>query len=163
MLRSFAIAAVAALLHVSVAAAQPPLGSGGRGSFPGCPKCGVYGFVDYPKDGATVVQSAFTAGGWGIEGGSGAAVDRIDVWYQDYAGAWIPVRLAPQDVRTGFIHRWDVVLWGAANDFGLVDLYSGWAVTIRGVPLGLRRLKFLLWRGPYVEEHNRVYLVKARP
>ncbi len=132
---------------------------GRRGSFPGCPTCGVWSWVDYPAPLSQVSTRAFSLSGWGFECVSGQAVDRVDVFYQDYDGVNHPTQLLPTS-RYGFIHRWDVVLFGVSVDCGVVDLYSGWAVTVTGVPPGLRLITINVWRGPYVETHERIYLVK---
>src|SRR3990170_6765099 len=54
-----------------------------------CPKCGVVSYVDLPNDGATATEGLYIAG-WGFECESGAAADRVDVFYQGDDGVFVP-------------------------------------------------------------------------
>jgi len=132
---------------------------GGRGSFPGCPTCGVYSFVDLPQAEATVSASNFTLQGWGFECVSGRPVDRVDIWEQDYDGFWHPLKQADGALWFGYSYRPDV----QAAYRGLcpnVSPLTGWVLTLTNPPaLGLRRLRINLWYGPYFETSLRTYLV----
>jgi len=142
------------------AAAQPPLGSGARGSFPGCPQCGVWSWVDLPQNQQTVSASNFWVHGWGFECVSGLSIDRVDVHYQDYDGIWRPLKQPVNALRWGLIPRPDVVTFGQAIGCPHTVANTGWALTVHGMPLGLRRVTFNVWRGPYLETHERTYLVR---
>lgn len=149
------------LATVATANAQPTDGS--RGSFPGCPTCGVVSYIDLPKLEATVARSKFTIHGWGFECVSGQSVMRVDVWYQDYDGSWHPLKQDDGALRFN-LKRPDVAKAYRPYCPNVTD-YTGWALTLTNPPpAGLRRLMINVWDLPdwqsaYKETHHRTYLV----
>lgn len=134
---------------------------GSRGSFPGCPDCGVWSWVDYPRDQRTVAASNFYVQGWGFECVSGRPIDRVDVYYQDYEGIYHPVKQPEWALLHGAIGRPDVVA-AFAGACPNVAANSGWQLRVTGIPPGLRRVTIVVWRGPYRENHDRTYLILDR-
>lgn len=176
-MRRLVLAAVVVLATVQIVRAQPPVGSGGRGSFPGCPQCGVWSWVDYPRPARDpwdvwvglpidprqredVSASNFWAAGWGFECVSGRPIDRIDVWYQDYAGTWRQLKQPADALRAGFIERPDVVRFAPNVNCATPAMETGWAMQIYGMPPGLRRVRLEIWWGPYHERQEFTLLVK---
>jgi hypothetical protein len=153
------LAAVALVVFASVAHAQPAIFDGSRGSFPGCPTCGVWSWVDLPAPEVTVHASDFTVQGWGFECMSGNPIDRVEVFYQDYNGWWHPLYQGPTALMWGASARPDVrAAFGAGCP--LMGDYTGWTLILTNPPpLGLRRVQFTIWRGPYYEAHRRTYLI----
>lgn len=131
---------------------------GSRGSFPGCPQCGLWSWVDKPEDQATVFADDFILKGWGFECVSGTPVTRIDVLYQDYEGAWRTLKQETGALTPG-VSRWDVTraFYLACPN---VTQYAGWHLHVTGMPLGLRRVRIIVWHGAYLENHFRTYLVR---
>lgn len=131
---------------------------GGKGSFPGCKTCGVYSYVDLPAPEVTVSATNFVVAGWGFECFSGQAADRVDVFYQDYDGYWVPLLQPVTALNYGSVDRPDVQR--AFKPFcPNVPGVTGWHMNVVNAPLGLRRFQFNVWRGPYYETHFRTYLV----
>lgn len=168
---------VTVALLVTPVAAQPPLGSGGRGSFPGCPICGVWSWVDYPlierdpldvwlglainpRQREPVSAANFWAAGWGFECVSGQAIDRIDVFYQDYEGIWQPLRQPDSALRAGIFDRPDVVRFAPTVQCASPVVATGWALKIHGMPTGFRRVRLEIWWGPYHERQEFTVLVR---
>lgn len=133
---------------------------GSRGSFPGCPQCGVWSWVDKPDDQITVSTRGFVLQGWGFECVSGMPADRVNVYWQDYDGDWWPLLLPDYALESGQSHRSDVERFARTIGCRNVGSDTGWALRVSGVPLGLRRLKIDVWRGPYFETHYRTYLIR---
>lgn len=147
-----------------VVPASAQLMDGSRGSFPGCPSCGVLSYIDLPKLEATVARSAFTIHGWGFECVSGRPIRRVEVWYQDYDESWhllkqpdgaLRFNLKRPDVATAFREYCPKV----SDD-------TGWVLTLYNAPpAGLRRMVINVWdqqQSPYRETHHRTYLVLDR-
>jgi hypothetical protein len=155
-MRRLFLGVVLALCATTVSAQAP---WGARGSFPGCPDCGVWSWVDDPADQVTVSTRAFVIQGWGFECVSGRPVDRVDVWYQDYNGAWQPLKQAQEALAAGAVWRGDVVQFGPTVGCPNVAANTGWVLSVTGMPLGLRRVRIVAWKGPYFEAHTRTYLV----
>jgi hypothetical protein len=133
--------------------------NGGRGSFPGCPSCGVWSYVDFPSAEQTVSAKDFVIEGWGFECVAGAAIERVDLWYQDYAGDWWPLKQPDGAMAAHAVYRPDVeqhfrrVCPNAGTD-------TGWRLTVKNPPpFGLRRVRVMVWYGPYYEAHYRTYLI----
>lgn len=154
-----------------------PFFTGRRGSFPGCPSCGVWSWVDYPRvqrdplavllgdpldlnQREDVSASNFVAVGWGFECVTGQSIDRIDVWYQDYDGIWRQVVQPPSALRLGVIDRPDVARFAPTVQCATPTRATGWAMQISGVPPGLRRMRLEVWWGPYHERTEFTLLVK---
>jgi hypothetical protein len=158
-MRKILAAVVVALVVFAAPAFAQEAFSGGRGSFPGCPTCGVWSWVDLPGPEATVSASDFAVQGWGFECFTGKPIIRVDVWYQDYDGNWWPL---PQQDGTLAVRGSRPDVQGFAPTVGCAmptDL-TGWTLTITNPPpAGLRRMRFVIWRGPYREIHQRTYLI----
>lgn len=154
-----------------------PFFSGRRGSFPGCPQCGVWSWVDYPRVKVDpldallgdppnptiredVSASNFWAVGWGFECVSGQPIDRIDVSYEDYEGKFRPLLQPPTALRAGFIARGDIVRFAPSVQCSKPALETGWVLQIHGMPIGLRRVRLEVWWGPYHERQEFILLVK---
>lgn len=153
------IAAIVFVLLVGRATPTWAQFDGSRGSFPGCPTCGVFSAVDLPAPEQTVSQQNFVVWGWGFECVGGATVDRVDVWYQTYDGTWRPLKQADGTLQYGVMPRPDVQAY-YRTACPRVPLNSGWVLSLTRVPpLGLRRVVFNVWRGPYFEQHRRTYLI----
>lgn len=172
-----AFAVLAVCLLPSTVAAQPPIGSGGRGSFPGCPKCGVWSWVDYPRierDPMDVLlgvpidprireavsASNFWAVGWGFECVSGQPADRVDVWYQDYDGKWQQLKQPASALRAGEVYRPDIAPFSTTVGCSTPSNFTGWVLKIHGMSPGLRRVRLEVWWGPYHERNEFTLLVK---
>jgi hypothetical protein len=125
----------------------------------GCPTCGVYSYVDLPAPEVTVSASNFVIAGWGFECFSGAVADRVDIFYQDYDGYWVPLRQPPTALNYGSVDRPDVQM--AFRPYcPNVPGMTGWHLFVTNPPpLGLRRVQINVWRGPYYEVHRRTYLI----
>lgn len=135
------------------------VGSGDRGSFPGCPTCGVYSYVDLPVAEMTVSASNFTLQGWGFECYSGVPADRVDLYYQDYDGLWHPLKQAAGTLWFGYVPRPDVAAAYRSSCPNVSDT-TGWGLTVMNPPpVGLRRIQINVWHGPYFESHRRTYLI----
>lgn len=155
---AFVVAVVALVLWCGAGVAAQQF-DGSRGSFPGCPTCGVWSWVDLPAPEMTVSASNFVVQGWGFECVSGQPVDRVDVSYQDYDGHWNPL-LQPASALTPYTVARPDVAYMFAPFCPNVSGYTGWQLVVTNPPpLGLRRVAFTIWRGPYFERHQRVYLI----
>jgi hypothetical protein len=147
------------MLFAGVVSAQnAPYASGGRGQFPGCPKCGVISYVDIPTAEQTVSVENFTIQGWGFECVSGTPITRVDIWYQDYAGYWLPLKQPTTNLDFGQIARPDV-MYAFSQECPRVQELTGWSLKVDKMPVGLRRIQIKVWWGPYYETHSRTYLV----
>ena len=150
---------VALACLVTVAPAFGQAFDGSRGSFPGCPLCGVFSYVDAPAAEQTISASNFIIQGWGFECVSGRPVDRVDVHYQNYAGYWVRLPQDPSALDYGSVARPDVRS-AYQSACPTVPAHAGWTLAVTNPPpLGLRRIAVLVWRGPYVEQHFRTYLI----
>lgn len=126
--------------------------------WPTCPTCKVVSFVDGP-DGATVSAASMAIEGWGFECASGQAIDRVDVFFEDYDGYFHPLKQAEWTLHAG-LYRPDVRDHWSAHCPN-VSTNAGWRLTLSNPPpVGLRRIIVNVWRGGLFEGHGRVYLVK---
>lgn len=124
-----------------------------------CPTCGVHGYLDYPKTGASLMRSTVLMAGWGFECVSGRAIDRIDVWYEpdDFPGAWLPLKQADGAARIAAVNRPDV---SAAYERACPNAPGNagwWLLLTNPPPAGARRIMLKLWSGPYHADLVRTY------
>lgn len=149
--------AVVVLLTLATSA-NAQIGTGKRGSFPGCPTCGVLSAIDTPTAASpspTVPSGAFYIAGWGFECFSGAATNRVEVYYRNDDGEMVVAKttlikgLARMDVQRAFSGEC-VVPW----DSGF-HLYFH-----TPLPRGQREIYINVWRGAYYETHRRDVFVR---
>lgn len=128
---------------------------------PSCPRCGVAGYVDYPKSGATLTRDNILLAGWGFECVSGRAVNRVDVWYEvdDMPGSWLPLKQPWWALHPAAIDRPDVAA-AYATVCPAVSRTSGWWLQITNPPPpGARRIMLKLfsgdvWRADIIRTYN---------
>lgn len=153
-MKRFALGVLVALVLVTSARparAQEP-------TFPGCPQCGISGYVDIPAKGATVsradlVNRNAAFAGWGLERVSGKPIDRVTFSYEgDNTDVWYPLKQKDDALWASYVYRPDVVL-AYGPWFPAVYIYgsmSGWVLWMDNPPpVGARRVMVQLWRGPY--------------
>jgi hypothetical protein len=138
-------------------AATPPIGT--RGSFPGCPSCGVLSAIDYPATSSpspTVLYGQLFIAGWGFECFAGAPIDRLEVRYRNDAGILVLAKtsfypgLSRPDVQAAFAGscatRWD------SGFHAYFDV---------PIPRGQREIYINTWSGSaYYEIHRRDVFIK---
>jgi hypothetical protein len=142
-------------LHIMIAFAAPARAQY-EPTFPGCPKCGVAGYVDVPGAAATVSNAdllAFRAAveGWGFECVSGNPVDRVDIYVEDDVqhDFWHPVKQAA-NTQGGSNPRPDVEAVFASACQAIEGQWTGFVRWLdQPLPLGAHRFLFVLWKGPY--------------
>jgi len=160
-MRKFLAAAVVALaLSVSPAHAQWVAPQNGGSIWPfACQGCGVEGWLDEPKSGATI-GAGTVLGGWGLEKISGHKLDRVDVWYEVADETWAPLK-QPEWAFWPSLYRPDVSDWFRASKVSPnATEFSGWHLTIvNPPPAGARRIRLNLWYGPYMRYIIRTFNV----
>jgi hypothetical protein len=123
-----------------------------------CSMCRVFSYVDLAPDGATVSASNMQLEGWGFECVGGQAINRVDVYYQDYDGYYHPLKQADYTFNGGR-YRPDVAAHYAPY-CPKVSTNTGWLLTLNNPPpTGLRRVAINVWSGGLYEGHTRTYLV----
>lgn len=124
-----------------------------------CPTCGVHGYVDAPQAGATLIRHVTVIEGWGHECVSGAPVDRVDVWYEGESGRWVSLKQAEWALHVGVYARPDVAQAYRAVCPNVSSATGWWLELTNPPPVGARRVRFELWRGPYHAGVIRTYNV----
>jgi len=124
------------------------------------PKCGVEGWLDAPRSGATI-SAGTVLHGWGFEKVSGHKLDRVDVWYEvNDDDKWAPLK-QPDWTFWPSIYRPDVSSWFRESKLSpLATEFSGWQLTVVNLPPpGARRIRLHLWYGPYMRYIVRTFNV----
>lgn len=137
------------LLAVLLAACLPSTGSAGAG---------VVSWVDVPAP-ETLLSADGLLAGWGFECYTGAATDRVDVWYQGDDGNFVPVQTPGAATLYPGLYRPDVraAFAGACPN---VTPWVGWHVYVHApIPSGRRTLAINVWRGPYYQTHVRTVVI----
>jgi len=161
MRRLLPIVAAAFLLSALPVQAQwvAPENGGSIWPFACQPKCGVEGWLDEPKSGATIGVGTVLAG-WGFERVSGHKLDRVDVWYEVADEKWVSVK-QPEWAFWPSLYRPDVSDWFRASKVApTATEFSGWHLTlVNPPPAGARRIRLNLWYGPYMRYIIRTFNV----
>lgn len=157
MTRKILLGVVALVLVSTPLSAQ--FATGKRGSFPGCPTCGVVSAIDSPQatsPSPIVPEGQLYLAGWGFECYAGGLVDRVDVRYRNDDGDLVTAHtlliagLPRMDVQRAFsgscVPPWD----------------SGFHVYfLTPLPHGQREIYINVWSGDaYYEVHRRDVFIR---
>lgn len=126
----------------------------------GCAQCYVISYIDAPADNATTVGPFYIAG-WGFLCEGGAAIDRVEVWYQKDDGYFDYLPQPAGSLYAG-LHRPDVQAAYQAH-CPQVTSHSGFHLYMSNLPpAGTRVLALNVWRGSFYEQHRRTLTI-VRP
>lgn len=151
------------LVVAVLVASSASIAAQGPAPAPGCQNCGVASFVDIPKNGAVVESGGFFVAGWGLECVSGRGVDRVDVWYEvapnKFEAAGGAGTHGNGDLRFE-LYRPDV-LAQYTQACPATNGMAGWHFYFtKPLPQGTRKIVINVWRGPFMDKHERTITVK---
>lgn len=115
-----------------------------------CPSCGVQGYVDYPKRGATLERNNIVLAGWGFECVAGSPITDVAIWYEtDDGRGFLALKQANNTLHVASVDRPDVVRAFVPYCPNVSAMTGWWLQMSNPPPAGARRLLIQLRYGPY--------------